>query len=633
MSNASTAASQSPGLTTLAMLKANFDAGQDHIGMFLPFIVSTIKEESLTRFSVQDLRQSLERRHAFQIPNPTIQTLLGRAVKKGFVRRELGQFIANADALAKIDITKRTRDIEREHAALAKAFREYSEELNDLTDTDALTLILDFIREHELLLLTSPDAPTERWVPKRHRQKKLTARFIRESIQSDPQLAAYLERMLQGYVLQNVLLLKEIGNVTRRFRTLRVYFDTRFLFRLVGLEGPIEAFPARELLDLLRETGADVGVFQTTIREMRSVLRVHEDRLRTPDGILTLKQTPLARHFLNRRYAPSDVREASVSLETDLKNLGIRVHQIPSHEIPHTLDEADLTKRLMKENQTAVDHRIEHDVDCAAAIVTLRKGRKADSWDDGIAVFMTTTGHVVQTVTEWYEASGEGGLPPIIHYVALSNYAWLKKPARATKLKLHQLVAVCVAAIRPSEEHWNSFKAHVVKLQAAGKLKADEAAAIMVSQMAETLLGEVPEDGDRNLDATTLDGIIDRVKAEYADEAHKRAEKIQHELEKVQAEAETARKLELNLRGRAARMARILMNCAKVFAALLILAGIILSVSGFTLLDSWVIGLCFAPFVLLSVAGLIWGHNLLNLSSRGEAIINRRLRRLLFGLD
>ncbi|MBI3042595.1 MAG: hypothetical protein HYY78_07185 [Betaproteobacteria bacterium] len=58
------------GLATVAMLKANFDGGRDHIEMFLPFVLDVIQSVPTTDFSVDDVASRLEVRHTLSIPTP-----------------------------------------------------------------------------------------------------------------------------------------------------------------------------------------------------------------------------------------------------------------------------------------------------------------------------------------------------------------------------------------------------------------------------------------------------------------------------------------------------------------------------------------------------------------------------------
>ena len=71
--------------------------------------------------------------------------------------------------------------------------------------------------------------------------------------------------MLEGFILQNALLLKDISAAARRFRNLEVFLDTGVLLGALGFRGEATETATREALSLLRETGATLAVFEITI--------------------------------------------------------------------------------------------------------------------------------------------------------------------------------------------------------------------------------------------------------------------------------------------------------------------------------------------------------------------------------
>ena len=173
------------------------------------------------------------------------------------------------------------------------------------------------------------------------------------------------------------------------------------------------------------------------------------------------------------QHSTSDVRQARALVQKQLGQLGIDIRPIPPHDRRYTRDEADLTRRLQAPgfaDTDPIEPRVQHDVDCVAAVLTSRGARSPDSLDHARAIFATTSSGVVQTVNEWWRAGGEVGLSPIIHYIVLSNAAWLKKPGAATDLKLRELVALCTAALRPSATAWQRFLRHLRKLEDSGEL-------------------------------------------------------------------------------------------------------------------------------------------------------------------
>src|SRR2546430_1364403 len=80
------------GLATVALLKVNFDAGRDHISMFEPFVLDTIAQINSDGFTSDQVRVATMDRHQLTLPVSAVATVLGRIVKRGFLKREGGRY-------------------------------------------------------------------------------------------------------------------------------------------------------------------------------------------------------------------------------------------------------------------------------------------------------------------------------------------------------------------------------------------------------------------------------------------------------------------------------------------------------------------------------------------------------------
>jgi hypothetical protein len=642
------------GLATLALLKAHFDSGKDHIEMFVPFLLDAINAHLSGDFALEDIRSLVETRHGLRIPAPPLRTILSRAVKHGSLRRDGGRYFRDAAFPKSADLTAARAATEAENRRLAGSLVEFAT-ANGIaigTEENALALVLEFLsRNHVgLILEAEPSAEATDLLGSRdgltNRLQRLVARFVTEEVSRNPDLAAALQRMLEGFILQNALLLRDIGSATRRFSRLTVYFDTGFLLEALGLTGEAAGLAAREALDLLRETGAELAVFDKTVMEIRRVLRVYEDHLATSEGIATLYRTSVARYVLTRRLSPSDMREAVSLLESNLRGLGLAIRRIPPHDPRYTLDEARLTELIKRPSESDLDARVVHDVDCIAAVLTLRAGHSCPTYDDARAVFATTTGLLVTHVREWYAACGESGVSPVIHQLALSNIAWLKKPAAASRLKLHELVALCAAALMPARRVWDLFTKHLRNLRESGRLSSDEMVAIVASELTDSLLARFDDDVDP--DAQTISEVVERVRGHYQADAQQSIREAEERFagqlsaeaearrtaeENAQRREEDLRKVTLRLQARARRRARWLS-----WAVFGVLGGVAVAGSSASvpeLLGSHtpparLAGYVISAFVwILGVFGLLWGGYLFQWQRRLEDWLERPLRKSL----
>jgi hypothetical protein len=623
MSSAQQQRSAIKGLATVAMLKVNFDAGRDHIAMFEPFVLDAVAHFPADDLGVDDIRRGVLARHDLGLPVNTLQVLLGRIVKSGYLRREGGRYFRTEKKPDVTDLPKKRARVQARQERLARGLCEAGRERGvEIGSTeDALSAILEFLETYHVAMVSSEfGVETAPLAPSRPRsdddgeledeheaQSVITGRFLQKAASDHGDMADILQEMLEGFVLQNTLLLKDISTATRRFRELHVVVDSGLLFAALGLRGPAAETATLELLSLLRETGAVLDIFEPTIREMRRVLAVYEERVGTTEGRLSLRPTELTRFILSKRLTPSDIRTRIALLEHHLRQLGFNIRELPQRVPKWTLDEAALGKLLSDGPGAAKSPRVVHDVDCIAGVLTYRRGKTAASLDDAGAIFVTSSVPTVRTANDWYEEEVGRGFPPIIHYLALSNFAWLKKPASAAKLKLHELVALCSAALRPSRAAWGKFVSYLRQLDQSGELSSDEITAIVASDLTDTVLVDVGIDEDS--DASSLSEVVERVKASYKETTD--AEVSEAKLKAAQKDAE-ARKLREHIASRAKTIAEVVSWTLAAVFSIAFMIGTVLSIIATGSGESpspLALALAIVPLALAGLFGILWGFH------------------------
>ena len=431
---------------------------------------------------------------------------------------------------------------EAQYLALGKALSAFAGEQGvNLSEDDALAALAAFVTDNKTPLVLDevlPDSPLERSTLPR-KLTRLVAKFITTRCMADEALRIPLSALVEGMVLQDALLMRDLADLNQRFSGLVVALDTPILLSALVLTGVANGLATSEGLSLLREAGAVTVAFDRTIGEVRRILAVYEDHLATAAGRLQLYPTEMTHFILTSKLPPSEVRNISATLEKRLAAITIPVREVPIHDARYTLDEGALTAALADLVTHETDTpRIRHDVDVVAGILTMRAGRTTTSFERSGAVFCTTSGRVISNVQKWHREQGEHGVPPIVHQHALTSLAWLKKPAAARGVKLHELAAVCVAALRPTRVTWEKFTDRLRKLRDDGALTDDETVAIVASEMAEPLLAQL--DDEMEPDSDTITEAIERVRDKYRREAEAAANEAIAQARSQAAQAQEA---------------------------------------------------------------------------------------------
>jgi hypothetical protein len=647
------------GLVTVAFLKTQLDAGRDHLSLFEPLVIDALNQVKTLDLTADEIRGLVFANTNLKIPVPTIQTLLGRCAKEGYLIRSGGRFHKTAKAIPFSNTASAILEVKAEQDFLGQALLEHSRETGITFDSpeSAVQALADFISEHklEILLQHSPVEPGQDSLKK----TRNLARFITERCIPEPSLNKPLKSLLEGILLADVLLMRDVQSAGMKFTNCRVYLDTRILIAALGLDGQADELATKEGLAAIRNAGAQLLAFERTVTEIRGILRVYEDKLATNEGRLSLFPTSMTAHMIGERYSPTEVKIIALEVEQRLRRIGIAIHAFPTHVAEFTLDETALSRLLSKGNESGIgiEPRVKHDVDCAAAILTLRAGRVAFDLERCDVVFSTASGLLVKNVQQWYADQKCEGISPVVHHSFLTTLAWLKKPSYSPDLKLHELAAVCLSAIRPTEAAWEKMISTLRQYVAEGRMSTDESVAIVANGLTETLLSKLDDDFEpdsrsineaieRVREALRLEHLkaaqleIDRVRAETQDQveaARLREEAASHA--KVLAEESALAALESAnaARGKAddfsGDVARLCGATTKWVIICLIFGGAILSGanisrSGHPIAWSLLTGV-FGIGTILSLFGSAWGTSAVSIGARVESFVAKHLRRKL----
>ncbi len=653
------APSVSPGgLVTVAFLKARLDEGDDHLGIFMPLVFDVLSRLTAQSFATEEIQESIAANHGVAMPQQVVATLLKRATAKKYLSREAGRYYRNtARSFPPSHVSAEKAQIEEAQGRLAEALRSHAASRGLVVESTsaALDMLFRFLEAEQVVLLLGSKPRLGAVVDPSQRERAVIAEFVQDSVQNDPALLGVLRGMLEGLVLYHAAFLPDLSAASRRFKNLRVVFDSTLVRQALGYEGVAMRTVMRETIDVLKASGVQCLVFDKTIHEIQRILAMYEERLATARGRGTLRPVPMARYFLTQLYSPSDVREMSALLEHEIVGSGFQILRAPNRIPEYTSGEQALAARLMDPTRKdELEPRVVHDIDCVAGILTLRRGYQSMTIEDAQAVFATASPLVIRNTRLWWEEDEhETGVEPVVNIRALTGLAWLKKPSLCSDFKVNELVALCKAALRPNQRTWDRFLKHLDSLEKSKKLSSDEVTAVLVSAMSDHLLKaiEFENDDPSDIDAVTLDEIVGRVTASYAADAKERMKAVTGEYEaklagmeeRTRAAAERAdtaertaaeetRRRSMVIEGRARTWASRLVRAARWAVTILLVAGAFVLITGHPFHGGWVgivVGLALGAFITLELVGIL--RHVSEWSASMETSLTRRFRDWLGG--
>lgn len=533
-----------PVLLSLALLKANWDLQQkDYLDNFVPLVAECIRLAEHDAVVANDLQAQLRTRFGINLPQNVLNTLLRRVAKRGYLRLEHNIYYRDAASLSNLNFQSRQSQVIRMYEELTRSFQLYCSEVLDtsLSFTDAEAFIDKYLQDSLLILLAStserdllhsaPPEPTSQ-----HYNVVSFINYLQESHRTE---LTYFETIVQGNMLGNAIFLPDPLNAQRKFRRTDVYFDTALIIFALGHAGDPRREPARELLELLYETDANLLCFRHTVDEIRGILHACADRIR--QGNIRDAWGPSIEYFIECGFKPSDIELFIAQLEQDISALRIKIREKPEYTSRYVIDEAKLGASL----NGAIGYRnpiaLSRDVDSISGIMRLRRMRARHLLEDSNAIFVTRNSRLVRVAKEFCYGDEEAVIGPCMTDWSLTNVLWLKRPLAAPELPRKRIIADVYAAIQPTPQLMQRYFDEIKKLHERGRISLDDYYALRYSLENKKALMDVTHGDEEALTEASIEEIRILVRQRIGAEAQAEVEAERVRRVAAEAEAESAR--------------------------------------------------------------------------------------------
>lgn len=603
-------------LASLAFINVTWQASRaSYLDNFVPLALESLRSGT-GPLSPGEIREDVRSRFGLDFPLNVVRSLIDRGVKKRqIVRTPRSQAVELASGIAERlpDIAAQQSDCRRQQNHLVKALVTFAKERFEISwaDESAEEALIEYIDQHALPLLASSVRGTSNLEDEGPLEGRgyVVAAFIAGIFDSDPVVFGYLDQMIKGSMLASALYVESTGQVSRKFKKTTLYLDTPICLRALGHEGDEAREAVGALLTLAVSQGAELACFQHSLKEMRGILRGAKGAIaRSPGAESAMKG--VAKHYRDSGGTPSDIDLALANLERDLERRRIRIESPPAHASELGLDEVEMEKVL----QRVVGYRelvtLRVDLDSLTAVHRLRRGGSDSHLETCRAVLVTNNYNLVRASRTFF-SSGNHEWPLAMMDNAVTTLLWVKSPTSAPDLPRRQVIADCYSALAPTARLWSKFVEEVDRLDRRGLIDADSVALLRYSHEAEQAIMDVTFGDPQNLSEHAVQSALSRARqvaaspAEGArDEALARAEsaenmEVQSRFDAAQSAAEALelrrrldvleerqRRRESRIRTRIARWATVAAISAKVVAAAMVLASIVVGVGSF--FPNWV---------------------------------------------
>jgi hypothetical protein len=526
-------------ILALALLKTNWELhGKSYIDNFNLLTAECLRRSSAQVVSVPEIRHALLQNFGLNLPLNIVATLLKRASKQGFVTREHGVFKINQTALVGLKFSELQAQVLEKQDVLFADIVNYAKKRFAIiwTKEDAERVVQEYLAEEAVTILRATSTYSYVPIPRRPSlsDRYVLASYVNHLIDSKSHHFENLRVLTEGNLLARGIFLPEThASEGRKFHNIRIFFDTKFILSALGYAGASLGAPNVELLRLLKNTGAMLCCFVHTLDEVRSVLSSVARNLRGFPGF-----GPVYDYFFLKGSSESDVLLLATRLERDLAHLGLAVYQTPDYDPKYMpIDEKKLEECIITRINYSNPNALIRDIASISAVIRLRGDDHPRFLESCGALFVTTNRPLVESVLQFTRTE----LPDEQVTIAvtdgdLNNIVWLKQPVVAEELPRQRLVAICYAAMQPSEEFRKRYLREIDCLESSGKYTERDVYLLRHSLEARRIAMDLTLGNEEAFTQGTATEVLEVMHFQIQHEAEKRTEE-----ERSRADAATER--------------------------------------------------------------------------------------------
>lgn len=634
-------------VSSLAILKVNWDfLKKDYIENFIPFIATLIIKKDYATIIVDEICKGFSEEFGLIIPYHPMVTIINRARKRGLIKRVKGNYYTVKEKALELDFGSVAKEQERKLQKVINVFNsfikdKYSKYCDEIDNEKAEAIIISFLKKYDLdILFASQEKSVLPDVPPSLKENFLVNMFIKYSYENEPDIFNFIVDIAVGYVLANAIIYNQHRWFDTKLRGVYFYFDTRFILRLLGIEGDKRQTAYIDFLNSIKEQGGKLLCFRHNQDELMAIL---ENCLKWIDkpNIDFLRAGSALNFFIQEGYKQSDIEDFINKVVNTLTQHSINIVDTP-HSLKYQeyqIDEGKLKEVIVstyKETmpgfqEKEVEFTILRDINSISAIYKLRKGGTPKNIREAGHVFVTTNSGLANANRKFELSLPDYtyALPGCLTDVFVGTAIWLQSPAKISILNEKKLIADCYAALQPSNLLIKKLVIEADKLKKLGTVTDEEYYLLRSSRVARELLSVKTMGDPDNFTDRTPDEILGEIHERIRKEEEKRfiTERVEHEKTKIILESVEEEKQFILLKIR--KTAGILSNIigCSCYALGLIFIGLFLFDQIYptyfqnTLFKKALIILT----VIINIGSFVYGMNLKNIKDKLRQWIEKKI--------
>jgi len=499
-----------------ALIMSFYDQGEDYIDSFLPFVLGAIKDSA----NIKDIQSNLKQDYGIEMPSHVATNLLNRAKRKDYVEVDKKRFQLTSPGIHYLGQLETETEVERRANALINDITIFFRENNTPIEEDAIAdLLYAFVLDNlqPLIECINPDAKVEFNIEQSDKHNNLLVRYIQNAEKQKPDEFHTIQDIVFGSIISIILYTQQPADLDRlmnRFKHCRAFLDTNYIFSVLGFDADELNEPAKELLNLLKQAGFDIKVFDFTLNEISHTLSFYpEEEYRYAH---TVNVNSVCYRLRRRGWTKTQVAELIANLEEVLTKEGISIEWDTGIDLNSFEPKGDgrIRSRFAQYKPQYSTLTQNHDL---AAIEKVKQYRKhpVRQIQSCKALFLTSDNGLSRFNFIEMGHKDDRTINEVILDRLLTNILWLRNPN--SKLPIKSIVAAHSRSLFVHRRVWARFYDILKSLRQQEKVQDENISMLFYHGYIEDVLSQF------------RDSEIDKITEEFALETIEKAAKVREE--------------------------------------------------------------------------------------------------------
>jgi hypothetical protein len=462
---------------TYALIKSLYDDGADYIDTFRPFILRVLSLEASKTCGV--IQQELANKYGLNMPLHVVSTIVERAKnqeyaikpkrKQSFSLSEKGhEHLSQLESSS--DVENRIDDLQNDIIAY------FGEQGVSVSKNQVEQYISIFLQQNLAMLIEfiNPSAKTSRLEnPSFEGNDVILSEYFKVAAESKPNQYKTIGDLIFGSIVSVILYTQNTDEIdslkNRKFEDTTVYFDTNFIFPLLGIDEREKIEAANELFSLLKEFGFELKVFSFTLDEVTRVLKGFERQKEIYPNNIHINS--IYSHLKRNNYSSSDVLELIGNLDKKLESKGVITEQVEIDLKKYKSENADLNSEIIKFKSEQNLFSQNHDV-AAIELIKKKRGHSVRRIEDAKYLFLTSDVKLSRFNFEGMSHKDRNTIGEVVLDRLFTSILWLKNPSSNPPLK--SIISAYSRELFINKGIWIKFCETLVKLKIEQKVSDEQ---------------------------------------------------------------------------------------------------------------------------------------------------------------